>query len=112
MNIRKFLKQKAVYWAPGTLDGFGGMTFLDPVEIPVRWTDVQKLFVNYEGVEVLSRSKLMVDQDLEVKGMISLMDLVDISSNQSPFDNNAFEVKAFMKMPDVKARQYVRMVWL
>jgi hypothetical protein len=112
MKIRKFLKQKAVYWGAPVPDGFGGHTYADPIEIPCRWTDKQELFVNYAGDQVLSKAKLMVDQDLVVKGMVALMQLVDLSSTQLPADNNAFEIRAFQKMPDVRAKMYVRQAWL
>lgn len=112
MKIKKFLKQTAVYWATPTPDGFGGFTYADPVEIPVRWTDKQELFLNYNGETILSRAKIMLDQDVVVRGMLALTTLIELSSNWLPADNNAFEIKAFQKMPDVRAKSYVRQAWL
>jgi hypothetical protein len=112
MKIKKFLKQKAVYWGAPTPNGFGGYDYADPIEIPVRWTDKQELFIDYKGESVLSRARLMIDQDVEVKGMFALTTLLELSSSQAPSDNAAYEIRAFQKMPDVRAKTYVRQVWL
>lgn len=112
MKIKKFLKQKAVYWGTPVPNGFGGFTYAEPVEISVRWTEKQELFLNYNGEQVLSRAKLMLDQDVVVRGMLALTTLVELSSSQAPGDNAAYEIRAFQKMPDVRAKQYVRQVWL
>ncbi len=112
MKIKKFLKQKAVYWGAPVPNGFGGFTYGAPIEIAVRWTDKQELFLSYTGEQVLSRAKLMLDQDVEVRGMLALTTLLQLSSSQAPGDNTAYEIRAFQKMPDVRAKQYVRQVWL
>ena len=112
MKIKKFLKQKAVYWGAPVPNGFGGFSYSDPIEIAVRWTDKQELFLNYNGEQVLSRAKLMLDQDVEVRGMIALTTLAALDMGQLPEENAAYEIRAFQKMPDVRAKQYVRQVWL
>ncbi len=117
MKIKKFLKQKAVYWGAPVPNGFGGFSYAEPVEISVRWTEKHELILDMtvgipRGEQVVSKARLMLDQDVEVKGMISLMSLVDLSSNQDPAENGAFIIKSFQKMPDVRAKQYVRQAWL
>lgn len=113
MKIRKFLRQTAVYWAPYAPDGFGGMEYEIPVEIPVRWTDKQELFINDKMETQLSKAVIMVDVDLAVNGMISLMSISDlVIGDYSPAGDSAYKIKAFQKMPDVKAKQFVRKVWV
>ena len=112
MKIKKFLKQKAVYWGAPVPNGFGGFSYADPIEIAVRWTDKQELFLNYNGEQVLSRAKLMLDQDVEVRGMIALITLAALDTGQLPEDNGGLEIRSFQKMPDVRAKQFVRQVWL
>lgn len=117
MKIKKFLKQKAVYWGAPVSNGFGGFTYADPVEISVRWTDVHELILDMtigipRGEQIVSKAKLMLDQDVEVGGMIALTTMLELSSSQAPGDNAAYVIKSFQKMPDVRAKQYVRQAWL
>lgn len=117
MKIKKFLKQKAVYWGAPVPNGFGGFSYAEPVEISVRWTEVSELILDMtigipRGEQVLSKARVMLDQDVEVGGMLALTTLVQLSSNQAPGDNGAFIIKTYQKMPDVRAKQFVRQAWL
>ena len=115
-NVRvavRTMKQKAVYWAPLTLDDFGKPTWRTPVEIDCRWTDQQEEFINPNGERQLSRAKLIVDRDLEVKGVVWQGRLVDVSDLDDPKNNdNAWEIMAFRKTADFKGRKYLRQVYL
>lgn len=112
MKIAKFLKQTAVYWGAPIPDGYGGYTYASPVEIKVRWSDKQEKFINQNMEEVLSKSVVMLDQDVVIGGQLALTDLVSLSSSQTPEDNDAYEIKAFSKTPDIRATKFVRKIWL
>jgi len=115
-NVRvaiRAMKQTAVYWAPTTLDDFGKPTWHTPVEIDCRWTDEIEEFIDPSGERHLSRAKLIVDRDLEVKGVIWLGNLVDVSDLDDPKNNrNAWEILGTKKTPDFKGRKYLRQVYL
>lgn len=115
-NVRvavRAMKQKAVYWPPSELDDFGKPTWGTAVEIDCRWEDVQEQFINSNGETALSRAKLIVDRDLENKGVLWLGELDDVVDINDPKDNpNAWEILRFMKTPDFKGRRYLREVLL
>jgi hypothetical protein len=117
MKITKFLKQYAVYWGNPQPDGYGGYTFDEPRELKVRWTDKKEIIMaKTKNVstwrEQVSKSKIMLDEDVDLGGMLSLMRLTDLSSSMLPEDNNAYEIVNFQKTPGVRASNFVRQAWL
>ena len=66
------LNQTAVYWGNPQSDGFGGRTFDDPVEISVRWSDRQEMFVDMQAQEQVSRAIVHTGTDLVVGGYLYL----------------------------------------
>lgn len=115
-NVRvavRAMKQKAVYWSPTTLDDFGRPTWNTPVEIDCRWTDEIEEFIDPNGERQFSRAKLIVDRDLEIKGVIWLGNLVDVSDLGNPRNNNnSWEILGTKKTPDFKGRKYLRQVYV
>lgn len=108
------LQQTAVLWTNPILDGFGGRTFDDGIEIQCRWEQRQELFVDAAGREVLSRAVVYIDRDVAVHDYLFLGELVDLASGEDePFGNaDAFEVRAFKSVPSLDATRHVRMAWL
>lgn len=108
------LQQTAVLWTNPVLDGFGGRTFDDGIEIACRWENRQELFVDAQGRQVLSRAVVFVDRDIAVHDFLFLGELSDLASGEDqPFTNtNAFEVRAYKSIPSLKADRHVRTVWL
>lgn|SRR4030067_2392484 len=113
--VTKFLKQKAVYWGTPVSSGYGVYTFASGIEINVRWEDKQVKFVNNKNMEVLSRSIIMLDVDIEVGGMLYLGELADLSSSQiaNPLlVSGTYEIGRYDKIPNLSATDYVRTAWL
>mgnify|MGYP000421490687 CR=1 FL=1 len=107
------MKQKAVYWSPASLDSFGKPTWNTPTEIDCRWTDAVEEFINPEGERVLSRAKLIVDRDLEIKGVLWLGKLVDLVDASNPKNNdNAWEILQTKKTANMRGTKYLRQVYL
>lgn len=81
MGISKFIEsicvQPAVYWAPGTPDGYGGMSFGSPTAISVRWDEKTQLVINQTGQQVVSNAEIFVTSEKEVGGLIYLGALTD-----------------------------------
>lgn len=111
---RKILKQDAVYWAPGVLGDNGELTFAAPVQIKVRWTDDALVFINAMGREETSSAVVYVDRDLELEGALRLGTLSDIDLNAAPiYDNDGvWRIKQRKKIPDRRARRFLRKVFL
>lgn len=111
------LNQTAVYWGSPTSDGTGGRTFGSayPVEVDVRWEQVQKLFIDGSGQEVRSRAVVYVGQDLDLGGYLYLGTLDDLSSAEQADPlaiSGAYEIRSFEKVPDINAGRFVRKAWL
>ena len=110
--VVRVMKQKAVYWAPLDPGAFGKPTYDVPIEIDCRWEDVTEEFLNPTGEREMSRSKLMVDRDLELKGMMLLGEL-DSNVEANPRDNDgAWEIRLFGKTPNFKGNKFLREVYL
>ena len=115
MNISRKLKQTAVYWANPTATGAGGRSFDAPVEVSVRWEQKQELFVNADGQETRSMAVVYSAQDMDLDGYLYLGTLNDISSAEEADPMilaGAFIIRGFESVPNVKATQYLRRIWL
>lgn len=112
--ITKNLLQTVVFWGTPSADGYGGFTYADPVELNARWEDRQELFINAQGREELSRAIVYVDADVEAGGYLYLGELDDFDSSAPvPTENaSAYMIKAFQKIPNLRATDYQRKVWL
>jgi len=109
--LTRNLNQTVVYWGTPSPDGFGGNTFATYVEINGRWEDSSEKFINPEGEEVVSKAMIFLDQDVDIGGWLYLGDTDDISSaNQDSPENvdGAYEIRAFMKTPNIDADDWER----
>jgi|2_EtaG_2_1085320.scaffolds.fasta_scaffold00255_9 hypothetical protein len=102
-------KQTIVYWGTPTKDKWGGRTFATPVEITGRWEDNQEVFIDGTGREAVSKAFVYIGQDVDLEGYLYLGTLASISSAASPKAvDGAFEVRAFNKIPNLKATDFER----
>jgi len=109
----KVMKQKAVYWAPSAPDDFGKPQYESPEEIDCRWEDSIEEFIGPNGDREMSRAKLIVNQDLLVKGYLWLGELTDLTDEDVPENNSgAWEIRAFLKTPNFKGTAFLREVYL
>lgn len=111
--LEEFLNQTAVYWAKTGVDTYGHPTFSNPVEIKCRWEDTINEVVDASGTTVLSKTKVLVDRDVTIGGVLCLGELESgmTSLNVENYDN-AYEIRVFGKVPDVEAQEFVRMAYL
>ncbi len=133
MNIQRFLRQKALYWANPVPDGFGGVTLDLPLVLSVRWEDRHEDFIDSEGIHTVSNSIVYVSQDVVTGGYIHLLSkgegldlwiLSDYGTKQlttsiaaeyiDPFSSaiSAQRIRQFGKVPDLKGNKHLRRVWL
>jgi hypothetical protein len=118
MSIADFitsrLVQTAVYWGNPREDGYGSVTFDDPVEIVCRWEEKAQILGTITGNQVIGyqdicRAIVFVNQDLDEEGFLYLGTLADIEdssdSSGSFYDPHsivgAHIIKRFEKTPAV-----------
>jgi hypothetical protein len=122
--ITKVLRAKAVYWPPIEVDCFEdnsrvddfGRVVLDcaPVEILVRWEDIQEDVKTEDGTTTEAKSKVMVSQDVEVGGYLRLGPLTEIPNDlEDPRTlEDVFEVIKFDKIPNFRYTEFLRVAYL
>ena len=99
----------AVWWAKSGTDRYGNPSFATPVEIDVRWTDLNEMQIRADGTSFFSKAKVFVDRDV-TPGDILLHSELDSSVDQdTPLNNSgAYEVQEFKKVPNKRATKYLR----
>ncbi len=117
--IKKMRKAFAVYWEPGSNDGYGGTAFSAPIEIKVRWEDTQELIIDKNGQEIVAKSLVYVDRVLNLDGYLfrgKLTDLGNLDSSEDPDDpttiQEAFEIRKFAELPKLNYREVLLTAWL
>lgn len=123
MGIIQFIEsvcvQTAVYWGSPAADGFGKKDFADPVEIAVRWTDVEELHIKrgqgVPGQEHISNAEVLLTTEVERGGYLMLGTLDDIpSDNPNPVAiEGAYEIEKVTKTPLFRSTdQFVRKAYV
>ena len=111
--IIRMLKQIAVYWSVASTDQFGGKVYNDPVEIKCRWEDISVEYLDSQGETKLSNAVVYMDRDILVGGVLMLGTLGDITDEENVKENSgAWEIKRFDKLPDRKAKNFLRTAYL
>ena len=125
--IERMLKQKCVYWPPGSddedsgalgldFDDYGQPLYADPVELKCRWEDRAEEFITAGGTNAISRSVVYVASDVRTGGVLLLTTLVALTATGNltvPKNNDgAWEIKRFDKLPNLKATKFVRTAYL
>ncbi len=111
--ITRLCTQTAVYWGSPVKDGYGGMTYADPVEILCRWENTLKVIQSSDGENIVSQAQVFVLEDLDEQGMIALASLDDLDSAPDPKDSGAYTIKQIRKFPALgSTSEFVRTVYL
>jgi hypothetical protein len=109
----KNLNQTAVYWARNGFNSEGAPSFDDPVEVDCRWEDRAERFLSPSGEELISSAVVMVSRDMDAGDYLFLGDLDDLDSSQDALtQDGAWPVRAFGKIPGIKATDFQRVAWL
>lgn len=113
--IDRMRKQTAVYWGSPKPDGFGGVVFDPPREISVRWEQSASKFTDPSGQEQVSKAKVYVGEDLALGGFLMLGELSQLAPGTKPSQvTGAMSgfIRQVSSVPDLKARRYLRSVYL
>ena len=124
--ITKMRRQNAIYWPPATSDDFGHQTYGALVELVltetgnycVRWEDRNEEFI--DGAQTVQRSNAVVyvpllpdGTEVRVGGFLWLGNRADLTSETVPQSNpGAWEVRQVAKLPNLKATEHLRTVYL
>lgn len=118
--VSRMRKQTAVYWGLAHNDS-GGVAYSDygkplytsPIEIDCRWSDKNEEVLDMQGRMFLSRATVYVDRDVDISGVLLLGDLDDVTDSDNPFENTgAWEIQRFDKIPNLRATEFLRKVFL
>jgi len=117
--INKIAVQDAVYWGNPVNDGFGGYTFDTPVVIKCRWEDMERVYTGQEGQQIQQKAKVIVTQEIDIRGWLMLGTLNDLAMIDSgTYVNPSNEIKAYQivgvdKVPMIKSNTiFVHIVYL
>lgn len=119
--ITKVLKGTCVYWPPGSeasaegrdFDDYGQPVYSDPIELDCRWDDTALEFIDPTGTLQVSKSAVMVSQDVSVGGVLfngTLSQAIDLDVPKN--NDNAWEIRQFEKIPNFKQTEYFRRAFL
>jgi hypothetical protein len=109
--ISKIRKQKAVYWPPSSYDAYGQPAMGTAVQITCRWEDVSEQFLDGQGQEQTSNSRVYVSQDVALGGYLWLGLLASKPTNPKT-DSNAWEIRKFENLPNFKATEFLKTAML
>ena len=84
--VKRFSKQTAVWWTNPVPDGYGGVTYDDPVEIKCRWDEYVKIINNTKGEEEISNAQVLTNEDLEEGDLLYLGNLADLEDLAEDLD--------------------------
>lgn len=118
--ITKMRKQKAVYWPPGSeetagrdYDDYAKPLYATPVEIDCRWEDTNEEFIGPNGERVAARCIVYTDRDVRLRGVLMLGTMVEVTDLANPKANdNAWEIRRFDKMPNLRNTEVLRKAYL
>jgi hypothetical protein len=117
-------RQWAVYWPPAGTDPFGQPKYGNPANARVRWVQVTETFVNAKGQEQQSTSVVSLGDDVKENGVLWLgpgdglgtedpLAGLDAAHRADPFKNaGAYTISKVMKVPTVRADQFLRVAYL
>jgi len=110
-------KQKGLYWAPGTPDGYGDHTFGTGVEIDCRYDEELKVVKDAGGNEVVSAATVYPDRPLANGGWFwegaedDLDSAYDLDSEPTGI-SGARQIVATARIPDVRNRRVLHIAYL
>lgn len=108
-NYTRHMKQTATYWAPGSNDGFGGVSFSAPIQVSCRWQDKAELFRDAQSRELTSSTIVYPASPLERQGYLYL----GISTEANPHNvDGTKEIRQIGSSPSLGNTETLNKVWL
>lgn len=95
------MPHSVTYWAPAGSDGYGNMTFDEPMSFAGRWQDVAVLFRDTQGKEVTSSSVVYVSELIVTQGYLCLGEVFDADPRSVA---GAKEIRQIARSPSLDDR--------
>lgn len=127
MSLESFMSrlctQTAVYWGSPQDDGYGTMTYDDPVEIKCRWQEGLEVISmagdDRRSRELVSKAQVWLLQDVDEEGYLYLgtLDSEDPLGSAEEADpavvDKAYKIKLFEKTPELRhSNKFIRKAYL
>lgn len=112
--IDKMRRQDAVYWAVDTTNPSGQPTYATPIDIKVRWEDVQEEYIGKDGTTQVSNAIVFVGLDVKLDDVLMLGTVEeDVVDGLMPTEHvGAGAVMKFEKIPKIKPTKFLRIATL
>ena len=82
------LNQTCLYWPTNGSDAYGQPVFGNAVELSCRWIDKVQEIIKADGTTLKSQTRVLLDEDVMVKGFLKLGELKDINPASTPLENS------------------------
>ena len=89
------------------------------MEVRCRWEDSSDEVLNEDGEKTISRARIFVGQDVQVRGILFQGQLVTVTDQLNPYNNRdilgtplAFRIIKFERLPDLKSRRFLRTAYV
>lgn len=99
----------AVLWTITGRDRYAKPVLADPIEIRCRWIATKKERVDAQGNTVAIDAQVYVGRDIAIGSLMWKGRLTELGVGQVPA-SDVMQVITFPKTPDLKGRNYRRMV--
>lgn len=113
MSISQFMRRKlndnAVYWAPNGNDGYGTITYANPVEIDCFWVEDFKSILTKDKREIVSDAQVYVNQELAQHGILyhGTLDEILLSDSAVPEPRDVqetYEIQMTQRFPSLRKK--------
>lgn len=110
--IAKMRKQKAVWWPRLGSDTYGAPVFGTPTEVSCRWEDDAREFISPKGEKMVSRAVVYVDRVMRPGDYLRPGEY-ESSLPSNPLSlTDAFEIRQFTQLPNLKATETLLTAYL
>lgn len=118
--IKRMRRQDAIYWRQIGVDSYGARLYDPPMGIRVRWDEKSSQYVNKDGEQVASRSTVYVPFDMKAGDMLlkglfvgdsSSSSSSDVPTIEDPKEAGAWEVMHFANIPNIRAKEFLRICY-
>lgn len=104
--------QSAVYWKSTGFDTHGEPTITSAVELCVRWEEVNTEVIDANGNSVGVDAVVVVDREIPDGSILWLGAIQDLPGTGETPTSNIYTVVKYSSIPDIKGRNYRRLVYL
>lgn len=110
VNRARNMRDVITYWAPtGVKNVYGKPTWDPPVTLMARWEDTQQIIVSKHAKEYVSKSKVMVIEELSMDGYLFNGTSTEVDPTTV---TGAWEIQAVGRMNDLRAMSSLTVAFL